>query len=86
MGGVVGDHRADPPGDLTARHPRDGTAAIRVTISIGVAAPSPARRTLDDLLAAKRSGRDRVVIYADTRVPAQASRPQPLAHASALPG
>ena len=57
--------------------PRDGTAAIRVTISIGVAVPSQARRTLDDLLAAadhalyqaKRSGRDRVVIYADTRVP-----------------
>ena len=64
--------------------PRDGTAAIRVTISIGVAVPSQARRTLDDLLAAadhalyqaKRSGRDRVVIYADTRVP-QASRPLP---------
>jgi len=57
--------------------PRDGTAAIRVTISIGVAVPSQARRTLDDLLAAadhalyqaKRSGRDRVVMYADTRVP-----------------
>ena len=57
--------------------PRDGTAAIRVTISIGVAVPSQARRTLDDLLAAadhalyqaKRSGRDRVVIYADTQVP-----------------
>ena len=55
--------------------PRDGTAAIRVTISIGVAVPSQARRTLDDLLAAadhalyqaKRSGRDRVVMYADTR-------------------
>ena len=64
--------------------PRDGAAAIRVTISIGVAVPSQARRTLDDLLAAadhalyraKRSGRDRVVIYADTRVP-QASRPLP---------
>ena len=61
--------------------PRDGTAAIRVTISIGVAVPSQARRTLDDLLAAadhalyqaKRSGRDRVVMYAETRVP-QASR------------
>jgi diguanylate cyclase (GGDEF)-like protein len=57
--------------------PRDGTAAIRVTISIGVAVPSQARRTLDDLLAAadhalyqaKRSGRDRVAMYADTRVP-----------------
>ena len=57
--------------------PRDGTAAIRVTISIGVAVPSQARRTLDDLLVAadhalyqaKRSGRDRVVIYADTQVP-----------------
>ena len=73
--------------------PRDGTAAIRVTISIGVAVPSQARRTLDDLLAAadhalyqaKRSGRDRVVIYADTRVP-QASRPLPLARTSALLG
>ena len=67
--------------------PRDGTAAIRVTISIGVAVPSQARRTLDDLLAAadhalyqaKRSGRDRVVIYADTRVPPG----QPTAAASA---
>src|SRR5579872_3053309 len=57
--------------------PRDGTAAIRVTISIGVAVPSQARRTVDDLLAAadhalyqaKRSGRDRVVIYPDTPVP-----------------
>ena len=73
--------------------PRDGTAAIRVTISIGVAVPSQARRTLDDLLAAadhalyqaKRSGRDRVVIYADTRVP-QASRPLSLARTSALLG
>ena len=73
--------------------PRDGTAAIRVTISIGVAVPSQARRTLDDLLAAadhalyqaKRSGRDRVVIYADTRVP-QASQPLPLARPSALLG
>ena len=73
--------------------PRDGTAAIRVTISIGVAVPSQARRTLDDLLAAadhalyqaKRSGRDRVVIYADTRVP-QASRPLPLAHTNVLLG
>jgi diguanylate cyclase (GGDEF)-like protein len=57
--------------------PRDGTAAIRVTISIGVAVPSQARCTLDDLLAAadhalyqaKRNGRDRVVMYADTLVP-----------------
>ena len=73
--------------------PRDGTAAIRVTISIGVAVPSQAPRTLDDLLAAadhalyqaKRSGRDRVVIYADTRVP-QASRPLPLAHTNVLLG
>jgi diguanylate cyclase (GGDEF)-like protein len=32
--------------------PRDGTAAIRVTISIGIAVPSQARRTLDELLAA----------------------------------
>ena len=71
--------------------PRDGAAAIRVTISIGVAVPSQARRTLDDLLAAadhalyqaKRSGRDRVVIYADTRVP-QASRPLPLARTNVL--
>ena len=69
--------------------PRDGTAAIRVTISIGVAVPSQARRTLDDLLAAadhalyqaKRSGRDRVVMYADTRVP-QAGEPLPLARAN----
>ncbi len=73
--------------------PRDGTAAIRVTISIGVAVPSQARRTLDDLLAAadhalyqaKRSGRDRVVIYADTQVP-QASRPLPLARTNPLLG
>ena len=73
--------------------PRDGTAAIRVTISIGVAVPSQARRTLDDLLAAadhalyqaKRSGRDRVVMYADTWVP-QASRPLPLARANVLLG
>src|SRR3984893_2257755 len=57
--------------------PRDGTAAIRVTISIGVAVPSQAGRKLDGLLAAadhalyqaKRSGRDRGVIYADTRGP-----------------
>jgi diguanylate cyclase (GGDEF)-like protein len=57
--------------------PRDGAAAIRVTISIGVAVPSQARRTLDDLLVAadhalyqaKDSGRDRVVMYADTLVP-----------------
>jgi diguanylate cyclase (GGDEF)-like protein len=73
--------------------PRDGTAAIRVTISIGVAVPSQARHTLDDLLAAadhalyqaKRSGRDRVVVYADTRVP-QATRPLPLARANVLLG
>jgi diguanylate cyclase (GGDEF)-like protein len=73
--------------------PRDGTAAIRVTISIGVAVPSQARRTLDDLLAAadhalyqaKRSGRDRVVMYADTQVP-QASRPLPLARTDVLLG
>ena len=73
--------------------PRDGTAAIRVTISIGVAVPSQARRTLDDLLAAadhalyqaKRSGRDRVVVYADTRVP-QASQPLPLARTNVLLG
>ena len=72
---------------------RDGTAAIRVTISIGVAVPSQARRTLDDLLAAadhalyqaKRSGRDRVVMYADTRVP-QASQPLPLARTNVLLG
>ena len=71
--------------------PRDGGAAIRVTISVGVAVPSQARRTLDDLLAAadhalyqaKRSGRDRVVMYADTWVP-QASRPLPLASTSVL--
>jgi diguanylate cyclase (GGDEF)-like protein len=57
--------------------PRDGTATIQVTISIGVAVPSQARCTLDDLLAAadhalyqaKRNGRDRVVMYADTLVP-----------------
>ena len=73
--------------------PRDGTAAIRITISIGVAVPSQARHTLDDLLAAadhalyqaKRSGRDRVVVYADTRVP-QATRPPPLARANVLLG
>ena len=73
--------------------PRDGTAAIRVTISIGVAVPSQARRTLDDLLAAadhalyqaKSSGRDRVVIYADTWVP-PASRPLPLARTNVLLG
>ena len=73
--------------------PRDGSTAIRVTISIGVAVPSQARHTLDDLLAAadhalyqaKRSGRDRVVIYADTRVP-QASRPLPVARANVLLG
>jgi diguanylate cyclase (GGDEF)-like protein len=70
---------------------RDGDAAIRVTISIGVAVPSQARSTLDDLLAAadhalyqaKRSGRDRVIMYADTRVP-QASRQMPLARTNAL--
>jgi diguanylate cyclase (GGDEF)-like protein len=52
--------------------PRDGTAAIRVTISIGVAVPSQARHTLDDLLAAadhalyqaKKSGRNRVCLQA----------------------
>jgi diguanylate cyclase (GGDEF)-like protein len=73
--------------------PRDGTAAIRVTISIGVAVPSQARRTVDDLLAAadhalyqaKRSGRDRVVMHADTWVP-QAGRPLPLARTSVLLG
>ena len=73
--------------------PRDGTAAIRVTISIGIAVPSQARRTLDDLLAAadhalyqaKSSGRDRVVMYADTRVP-QASQPLPLARTNVLLG
>jgi diguanylate cyclase (GGDEF)-like protein len=60
----------------------DSTAAIRVTISIGVAVPSQARRTLDDLLAAadhalyqaKNSGRDRVVMYADARVRRPADR------------
>jgi diguanylate cyclase (GGDEF)-like protein len=73
--------------------PWDGTAAIRVTISIGVAVPSQARRTLDDLLAAadhalyqaKRSGRDRIVMCADTRVP-HASRPLPLARTNVLLG
>ena len=73
--------------------PRDGATAIRVTISIGVAVPSQARRTLDDLLAAadhalyqaKGSGRDRVVMHADTQVP-QASRPLPLARANAVLG
>jgi diguanylate cyclase (GGDEF)-like protein len=73
--------------------PRDGTAAIRVTISIGVCVPSQARRTLDDLLAAadhalyqaKSSGRDRVIMYADTRVP-QASQPLPLARTNPLLG
>ena len=73
--------------------PRDGTAAIQVTISIGIAVPSQARRTLDDLLAAadhalyqaKRSGRDRVVMYADSRV-SQASRALPLARADVLLG
>jgi diguanylate cyclase (GGDEF)-like protein len=73
--------------------PRDGTAAIRITISIGVAVPSQARHTLDDLLAAadhalyqaKRSGRDRVVMYADSRVP-QASRALPLARTNVLLG
>ena len=73
--------------------PRDGTAAIRVTISIGVAVPSQARRTLDDLLAAadhalyqaKRSGRDRVVIHTDTQVP-QASRPLPPTRTNVLLG
>ena len=73
--------------------PWDGTAAIRVTISIGVTLPSSARRTLDDLLAAadhalyqaKRGGRDRVVIYADTRVP-QATGLLPLARTNILLG
>jgi diguanylate cyclase (GGDEF)-like protein len=73
--------------------PRDGTEAIRVTISIGVAFPSQARCTLDDLLAAadhalyqaKSSGRDRVVMYAETQVP-QASQPLPLARTSVLLG
>jgi len=73
--------------------PRDGTAAIQVTISIGVAVPSQAHRTLDDLLAAadhalyqaKRNGRDRTVMYADTQVP-QTSRPLPLARADVLLG
>ena len=72
---------------------RDGTAAIQVTISIGIAVPSQARRTLDDLLAAadhalyqaKHSGRDRVVIYADTPVP-QASRPLALVCTNVLLG
>jgi diguanylate cyclase (GGDEF)-like protein len=71
--------------------PQDGTAAIGVTISIGIAVPSQARPTLDDLLAAadhalyqaKRGGRDRVIMYADTRVP-QASRPLPLASTNVL--
>jgi len=73
--------------------PRDGAAEIRVTISIGVAVPSQACRTLDDLLAAadhalyqaKGSGRDRVVMHTDTWVP-QASRPLPLARANAVLG
>jgi predicted signal transduction protein with EAL and GGDEF domain len=62
--------------------PRDGTAAIRVTISVGIAVPDRARRTLDDLIAAadhalyqaKHNGRDRVVIYADTRFRRPADR------------
>jgi diguanylate cyclase (GGDEF)-like protein len=73
--------------------PRDGTAAIQVTISIGVAVPSQARRTLDDLLAAadhalyqaKHSGRDRVIMHADTQVP-QASQSLPLARTNVLLG
>jgi two-component system cell cycle response regulator len=73
--------------------PWDDAAAIRVTISIGVAVPSRARRTLDDLLAAadhalyqaKSSGRDRVVMYADTWVP-QASQALPLARTNVLLG
>ena len=73
--------------------PWDDAAAIRVTISIGVAVPSQARRTLDDLLAAadhalyqaKSSGRDRVVMYADTWVP-QASQALPLARTNVLLG
>ena len=73
--------------------PRAGAAAIMVTISIGVAVPSRACRTLDDLLAAadhalyqaKHSGRDRVVMYADARVP-QAGGPLPLARTNVLLG
>lgn len=73
--------------------PQDDDAPIRVTISIGVATPSQARRTLDDLLAAadhalyqaKGSGRNRVVMYAGTRAP-QSSPPMPLARADVLPG
>jgi diguanylate cyclase (GGDEF)-like protein len=73
--------------------PRDGTAAIQVTVSIGVAVPSQARSTLDDLLTAadhalyqaKGSGRNRVVMHADTRAP-QDSPPLPLARADVLPG
>jgi diguanylate cyclase (GGDEF)-like protein len=73
--------------------PWDDAVAIRVTISIGVAVPSQARRTLDDLLAAadhalyqaKNSGRDRVVLYGDTWVP-QARQPLPLARTNVLPG
>jgi diguanylate cyclase (GGDEF)-like protein len=50
--------------------PRDGTAAIRVTISVGIAVPDRARRTLDDLIAA-----------ADPRpLPGQAQRPRPRRH------
>jgi diguanylate cyclase (GGDEF)-like protein len=76
--------------------PRDGASPIRVTISIsisiGVAVPGPDRRILEDLLAAadhalyqaKGSGRDRVVMHADTRIP-QAGRPLPLARAEVLP-
>ena len=73
--------------------PWDGTAAIRVTISIGIAVPSQGRRTLDDLLAAadhalyqaKHSGRDRVVIYGDTWVP-QTRQPLTLARTNVLLG
>ena len=54
--------------------PRDGAAAIRVTISIGVAVPSQARRTLDDLLAA------------DHAYQSQAQRPQPRRHIRRHPG
>jgi diguanylate cyclase (GGDEF)-like protein len=72
---------------------QDGATPIRVTISIGVAVSGQDRRTLDDLMAAadhalyqaKGSGRDRVVMQADTRVP-QAGRPVPLTRASVLPG
>lgn len=68
--------------------PRGGASAIQVTISIGIAALSPAQRTVDDLLAAadqalyqaKRSGRDRVVMYADTQGSAGQPTVVPSAH------